>query len=161
MSTLDFSPLFRATVGFDRLTRLLEDAAQWGETANSYPPYNIEKIGNDRYRITLAVAGFSESDLAIHVQQNTLVVEGRKQDGEGSGAYLHRGIAARGFKRHYQLADHVEVVEASLDNGLLVIDLKREVPEAMKPRRVDITRSSPVVEDAGDKKVIEGGRSAA
>ncbi|TVR80756.1 MAG: hypothetical protein EA405_09825 [Rhodospirillales bacterium] len=157
MSTFDFSPLFRSTVGFDRLMRLLEEQGQWGDGGNGYPPYNIERIGQDQYRITLAVAGFAESDLAIHARDNALLVEGQRKEPEGETAYLHRGIAGRSFKRQFQLADHVKVVGAHLHNGLLTIDLVREVPEAMKPRRIAIATGSPAEVDAPETpRVIEG-----
>ncbi|MCU0895298.1 MAG: Hsp20 family protein [Rhodospirillales bacterium] len=138
MTTFDFSPLFRSTVGFDRLMRLMESSTQMAETANGYPPYNIEKTGEDQYRITVAVAGFGPDDLNVESHENALVVEGRKKEGEGEARYLYRGIAGRSFKRQFQVADHVKVVGASLNNGLLVIDLVREIPEAMKPRRIPI-----------------------
>ena len=143
MTTFDFSPLFRSTVGFDRLMDLLENSAQWSETGNGYPPYNIERTGEDKYRITLAIAGFGEDDLVVEARENALLVEGRKKDAE-AGSYLFRGIAGRSFKRQFQLADHVKVVGASLSNGLLVIDLVRELPEAMKPRRIEIAATAPV-----------------
>lgn len=138
MTTFDFAPLFRSTVGFDRLANLLENSVQWGETNNSYPPYNIERTAADHYRITLAVAGFGEDELVIESRENALVVEGRKKDVEDTGAFLYRGIAGRSFKRQFQLADHVRVTGAKLQNGLLVIELVRELPEAMKPRRIVI-----------------------
>lgn len=143
MSTFDFSPLFRSTIGFDRLMSLIESSNQWADSGNGYPPYNIEKTGTDTYRITLAVAGFAEDELAIESRDALLVVEGRKSEPEASAALLYRGIAGRSFKRQFQLADHVKVVGASLSNGLLVIDLVRELPEAMKPRRIAIETSSP------------------
>ena len=138
MNTFDFSPLFRSTVGFDRLMNLLENSVQWSETSNGYPPYNIEKTGEDQYRISIAVAGFSEDELAIEARQNALLVEGRKKDADAGNTFLYRGIAGRSFKRQFQLADHVKVTGAQLKNGLLVVDLVRELPEAMKPRRVEI-----------------------
>lgn len=138
MTTFDFSPLFRSTVGFDRLMRTLEESNQWAESDSGYPPYNIEKTDEDKYRITLAVAGFGEDELSMEVHQNVLTVEGRKQATGSSATYLHRGIAGRSFKRQFRLADHVEVSEAHLQNGLLTVDLVREVPEAMKPRRIEI-----------------------
>lgn len=138
MTTFDFSPLFRSTVGFDRLMRLMESSTQMAETANGYPPYNIEKTGEDQYRITVAVAGFGPDELNVESHENALVIEGRKKDGEAEARYLYRGIAGRSFKRQFQVADHVKAVGASLNNGLLVIDLVREIPEAMKPRRIPI-----------------------
>ncbi|TVS00920.1 MAG: molecular chaperone [Rhodospirillales bacterium] len=162
MSTFDFSPLFRSTVGFDRLMCLLEESGQWADGGNGYPPYNIERIGQDHYRITLAVAGFAESDLVIQARENALLVEGQRKEPEGQTAYLHRGIAGRSFKRQFQLADHVKVVGANLHNGLLTIDLVRELPEAMKPRRIAITTGSAAAVSAPESaRVIEGSREAA
>lgn len=137
MRTYDLSPLFRSTVGFDRMTRLLE-AALKADEGGGYPPYNIEKVGEDQYRVTLAVAGFRAEDLEITALPNQLVVKGRQeQDGEGT-TYLHRGIAGRAFERHFHLADHIKVTGADLRDGLLHVDLVREVPEAMKPRIIPI-----------------------
>jgi molecular chaperone IbpA len=165
MSTFDFSPLFRSTIGFDRLMNLVESSTQWADSGNGYPPYNIEKSGSDTYRITLAVAGFAEDELAIETRDTLLIVEGRKNEPEASAAFLHRGIAGRSFKRQFQLADHVKVVGASLNNGLLVIDLVRELPEAMKPRRIAIETSSASRKAFEAKpieaKAVEGGREAA
>jgi molecular chaperone IbpA len=161
MATFDFSPLFRSTVGFDRLMRTLEESNRWAESDNGYPPYNIEKIGEDQYRITLAVAGFGDEELAMEVHQNVLSIEGRKQAADNSATYLHRGIAGRSFKRQFRLADHVEVSEAHLQNGLLTVDLVREVPEAMKPRRIEITPGAPAAADAGEAKLIEQKQEAA
>ena len=145
MRTFDFSPLYRSAVGFDRMTSLL-DAAQKSATADSFPPYNIEKTGEDAYRITLAVAGFGAQDLNMEVRDGQLVIVG-KGDSEGSDAeYLHRGIARRAFERRFQLADHVEVKGADLKDGLLVVDLVREIPEAMKPRRIEIGGGAPAIE---------------
>ncbi|HEY0837523.1 MAG TPA: Hsp20 family protein [Azospirillum sp.] len=137
MRTYDLSPLFRSTVGFDRLTRLLE-AAPNGDEAVSYPPYNIEKLGEDAYRITMAVAGFGPEDLEITAQQNSLVVTGKAKKEQEAGQFLYRGIAGRAFERRFQLADFIKVSGASLLNGLLHIDLVREIPEAMKPRTIRI-----------------------
>ncbi len=139
MTTFDFSPLFRSTVGFDRLMQLMESSTQLAEAANGYPPYNIEKTGEDRYRITVAVAGFGDDELSVETHENALLIEGRKREANGEARYLYRGIAGRSFKRQFQVADHVKVVAASLGNGLLVIDLVREIPEAMKPRQIPIT----------------------
>jgi molecular chaperone IbpA len=145
MRTFDFSPLYRSAVGFDRMTSLL-DAARNSAAADTYPPYNIEKTGEDAYRITLAVAGFGADDLDMEVRDSQLVVVG-KGDSEGDDAeYLHRGIARRAFERRFQLADHVEVKGADLRDGLLVVDLVREIPEAMKPRRIEIGTVTPVIE---------------
>jgi molecular chaperone IbpA len=138
MRTYDLSPLFRSTVGFDRMTRLLEAALKADEANGAYPPYNIEKLGEDQYRITMAVAGFGEGDLEITAQQNSLVVAGKAKNGGEEGQYLYRGIAGRAFERRFQLADHIRVTNASLENGLLHIELVREVPEVLKPRTITI-----------------------
>ena len=161
MTSFDFSPLFRTTVGFDRLARLLEDSLEWGEAAGGYPPYNIEKTGEDRYRITLAVAGFSEEELAVTVHENTLLVEGRRREQGGNTPYLHRGIASRSFRRQFQLADYVRVVTGNLNNGLLTIDLVREVPEAVKPRKIEIKTSPPSDTPSKQPHVIQGRKGAA
>jgi molecular chaperone IbpA len=147
MTTLDFSPLFRSTVGFDRLSRLMDTALR-NDEAGGYPPYNIEALGENAYRVTLAVAGFSPEDLTITSQENTLVVSGQQKNADESTQYLHRGIAGRAFERRFQLADYIKVTGAQLVNGLLNIELAREVPEAMKPRTIKI-------ETAGNGKVIE------
>jgi len=160
MTTFDFSPLFRSTVGFDRLMNLLENSVQWTETGNGYPPYNIEKTGEDQYRITLAVAGFGEEDLNLEARENALFVEGRKKDGDTGHSYLYRGIAGRSFKRQFQLADHVKVIGARLQNGLLIIDLVRELPEAMKPRRIEIKTEAPMI-DHGEPQQLKDDREAA
>ena len=132
----DFSPLFRSSVGFDRIFDLLENATRV-QALDNWPPYNIEKVGEDQYRITMAVAGFSPDELNLTSQPNWLVVSGQKQ-GEESTQYLHRGIATRSFERRFELADHVKVRDARLDNGLLTIELVREVPEEMRPRRIEV-----------------------
>jgi molecular chaperone IbpA len=136
MNTLDFSPLFRSTIGFDRLTRLADAAAR---ADVSYPPYNIEKTGEDSYRLSMAVAGFGVDDLEIRVQENALYVTGKAAAEEDGARYLHRGIARRAFERRFQLADTIKVTGAGLDNGLLHVELVREVPEALKPRTIQIT----------------------
>ena len=154
MRRYDFSPLFRYSVGFDRMQRLLDAASTRGEQATGYPPYNIETVGEDAYRITMAVAGFSDDDLDITVKENSLTVAGNPGGGE-EAAYLHRGIAGRAFERRFDLADHVKVVGANLENGLLFIDLDREVPEALKPRRIDI-RPGPVAKIAKKARKLVG-----
>ncbi|OXT00714.1 molecular chaperone [Notoacmeibacter marinus] len=139
MRHVDFSPLYRSTVGFDRMFTLLDSLAQ-PENTPSYPPYNIERTAEDAYRITMAVAGFEEDELSVEAHRNVLTVKAAKaedEDGE-ERQFLHRGIATRAFERRFQLADHVEVTAAGLKNGLLHIDLKRNVPEEMKPRRIAI-----------------------
>jgi molecular chaperone IbpA len=147
MTTLDFSPLFRSTVGFDRLSRLMDSALR-NDEAGGYPPYNIEALGENAYRVTLAVAGFSPEDLTITSQENTLIVSGKQKNAEDNTQYLYRGIAGRAFERRFQLADYIKVTGATLVNGLLNIELAREVPEAMKPRTIKI-------ETAGNGKVLE------
>lgn len=137
MRTYDLSPLYRTAIGFDRLARLLNDV-QRNETEMSYPPYNIELISDDQYRIVMAVAGFDMSELEIETEQQSLKVVGRQKKKEEQTTYLHRGIAARDFEHKFQLADHVKVTHAKLENGLLHISLVREVPEALKPRKVEI-----------------------
>jgi molecular chaperone IbpA len=161
MTTFDFSPLFRSTVGFDRLMRTLEESNRWAEGDNGYPPYNIQRTGEDKYRITLAIAGFGNDELAMEVHQNVLTIEGRKQETAEPATYLHRGIAGRSFKRQFRLADHVEVAEAHLQNGLLTVDLVREVPEAMKPRQIEIASGAPAAIDAETANLIEQAEQAA
>ena len=151
MKTFDATPLFRSSVGFDRMMDLFESVSRLDQAAPTYPPCNIEKTGEYEYRISLAVAGFSESDLEIEARENTLHVTGRqgKEEGGRQRRFLHRGIAARAFERSFRLADHVRVVGASLENGLLHVDLVREIPEAMKPRRIPIgAGAGPKVIDA-------------
>jgi molecular chaperone IbpA len=138
MDRFDFSPLFRSTIGFDRFARLVDAATRADGAALSYPPYNIEKTGEDSYRMTMAVAGFAQDELDITVHEGTLIVTGKAQDKEEEGRYLHRGIARRAFERRFSLADHMKVVGASLDSGLLHVDLVREVPEEAKPRQIKI-----------------------
>jgi molecular chaperone IbpA len=140
MTGLDFSPLFRSTIGFDHLTRLA-DAATRVDAGTSYPPYDIEVTGDNSYRMTMAVAGFAPEDLDITVKENELLVSGRSKTNE-QAQYLHHGLARRGFERRFQLADHSKVRGAALENGLLHVDLVREVPEAMKPRKVEIAVGS-------------------
>ncbi len=146
MRQFDLSPLYRSTIGFDRLFNMLDQAAGY-EPAPSYPPYDIERTGEDSYRISIAVAGFAEKDLFVETRENTLSVRGsRGASGEGEGAQtevLYRGIASRAFERRFQLAEHVQVTKASLENGLLHIDLLREVPEARKPRQIPIGSVQP------------------
>ena len=145
MRTFDFSPLYRSAVGFDRLMTVL-DAAQKNGGADSYPPYNIEKIGEDVYQITVAVAGFSSADLDVEVRDGQLLIVGKGTTEEQDNHFLHRGIARRAFERRFQLADHVEVKAADLADGLLRVDLIREIPEAMKPRKIRIQSGKNVIE---------------
>lgn len=132
----DLSPLYRSTVGFDRLFNLLDGVND--AQGQSYPPYNIERLGENDYRITMAVAGFAEADLSIEVKESALTVTGKRTEDEKKASYLHQGIAARAFERRFQLADHVEVTGAKLEHGLLHIELKRVIPDAKKPRRIEI-----------------------
>ncbi len=136
-TTFDLSPLFRSTVGFDRLIDVLDQVSRVGPMTK-WPPYNIEKVGEDQYRITMAVAGFSPDEIELVQQESTLFVNGQKHPEPEGVQVLHRGIATRAFKQTFNLADHVKVTGASLENGLLTIELKREVPEALKPRRIEI-----------------------
>lgn len=137
MRTYDFSPLYRSAIGFDRLAQLF-DNAQRADAQPGYPPYNIELVSDDQYRITMAVAGFSSAEIDIETENDTLKVSGRKQKEESNANFLHRGIAARDFEQRFQLASHIKVVGAQLENGLLNIELVREVPEALKPRKIEI-----------------------
>lgn len=155
MTTLDFSPLFRSTVGFERLARLMESAMQVDQVGQPYPPYNIEKLGEDAYRVTLAVAGFARDELSIEVRENVLAITGKKNGGNGAN-YLHRGIGGRDFLRKFHLADYVEIAGANLADGLLSVDLAREIPEEMKPRRIEIESGAPKGLVAKAKKLIEG-----
>ena len=148
MRTLDLAPLWRSSIGFDRFFDLVEDSARWN-SETSYPPYNIEKTGDDQYAISLAVAGFSPEEMTITAEQNTLTVEGSKAV-KDSEQMLYQGISARSFRRTFSLADHVQVQGAAFENGLLKIELVREIPEAMKPRRIAIGKSG-----INDNKQIE------
>ena len=148
MRHFDLTPLYRSTVGFDRLASVFDSLASADGDAPTYPPYNIERRGENEYRISMAVAGFGEDDLNIEVKENSVTVRGERSEKSEETDYLHRGIATRTFERRFQLADHVEVKGANLENGLLHIDLVRELPEAMKPRTVEIN-------GGGQAKVIE------
>ena len=150
MRTLDFSPLYRSVVGFDRLADLLDSAA--AETATGYPPYNIERTGDNAYRIEIAVAGFKPDELSIEVKEAVLTVQGRKGANDAERRFVHRGLAERNFERRFQLAEYVVVTDAQLADGLLSISLKRELPEALKPRKIAI--------GAGDSKLIETAKAA-
>lgn len=141
MRTTDFAPLWRSTIGFDRLLDLMESAQ--GASEETYPPYNIERLGDDRFQISLAVAGFAPEEIAITAEQNVVTVEGAKKAGNDERQYIYRGISNRAFKRQFNLADYVQVRGASFDNGLLTIELVREIPEAMKPRRIAINGRTP------------------
>jgi molecular chaperone IbpA len=157
-NTFDFTPLFRSTIGFDHMLDTLESASRVA-SIDSWPPYDIVRTSEDDYRISMAVAGLTEADLTVTQEQNMLLVAGHKSGQEASGQYLHRGIAARAFQRRFELADHVKVVGASLVNGLLTIELKRELPEEMKPCRIAIATSE-ALPKAG-KKQIEAEKQAA
>jgi molecular chaperone IbpA len=148
----DLTPLYRTGVGFDRLAKMLDDVNNFD--APSYPPYNIERTGEHEYRITMAVAGFTADELSIEVKNNALTVSGKKAEREDKQEFLHQGIAARNFERRFQLADHVEVTGAEMENGLLHVDLKREIPEAMKPRTIAINSGK------GTSKLIEDKKAA-
>ena len=150
MRTIDFSPLYRSVVGFDRLADLL-DAAN-NETTNGYPPYNIERTDENAYRIDIAVAGFKPDELAIEVKENLLTVQGHKSANDEAKRYLHRGLAERNFERRFQLADYVVVSDAQLSDGLLSVSLRRELPEALKPRKIEISTSK--------SELIEASRAA-
>ena len=152
MNRFDFTPYRRSTVGFDRLFDLLENTARNAASGDNYPPFNIEKRGEDDYRITLAVAGFRPDDLDITAQQNLLTVQGRKRDDAPEGEMLHVGIANRGFERRFELADYVRVANADLADGLLIVDLVREVPDAMKPKKIALDGQSQKLD------VIEGNK---
>jgi molecular chaperone IbpA len=138
MTTFDLSPLYRSTIGFDHLANLLDKVSTTDRSQSAYPPYNIELLEKDSYRISMAVAGFDESEISIETEDNILTISANKNDKENEKNYLHQGIAERNFKRQFRLEDHVQVVTAALNNGLLHVDLVREIPEAMKPRRIAI-----------------------
>ena len=144
MRTLDFAPLWRSTIGFDHLADLVDSTLRQ-PTEDNYPPYNIERTSEDHYRITLAVAGFGVQDIALTAEQNALTIEGKKPDG-AAREYIYQGIAARPFRRVFNLADYVQVKGASFQDGLLIVELVREVPEAMKPRRIEIGTGTPSVQ---------------
>lgn len=153
MRTFDFAPLHRATVGFDQIADLMDRVLASDTNTSSYPPYNIEKTDDDAYRISLAVAGFSDADLSVEVRQNALIISAKKAE-EAEKTYLHRGIATRAFERRFHLADHVVVTGASHVDGMLHIDLVKEVPEALKPRRIAITGQKAIETDVVDAKAV-------
>ena len=162
MTTIDFSPLYRSTVGFDSLATMLDSAMQTNSTSG-YPPYDIESVDEGKYKITLAVAGFREEELDIQTERGVLTISG-KRDEDTQGNYLHRGIAKRSFERKFQLADHVEVVNAELVNGLLEVSLLKEVPEALKPKKIAIGSGAgaEVIEHKSDEKVdVKAGKRVA
>ncbi len=144
MRNFDLSPLYRATVGFDQLAEMMDRVFEKDVSRETYPPYNIEKTGDDAWRITVAVAGFTDAELGVEVKENALVIAARKAPEDGERKYLHRGIATRAFERRFQLAEHVKVTGASHETGLLHVDLVREVPEALKPRRIEIASTKDI-----------------
>jgi molecular chaperone IbpA len=156
MRHFDLTPLYRSTIGFDRLGSLFDTLNSFEGESPSYPPYNIERVAENAYRISMAVAGFGEGDLDIEVKENTLSIRGEKHADQEDSTYLHRGIASRSFERRFQLADYVVVRGASLENGLLHVDLVRELPEAMKPRTIQITTKA----EAETPKVIDSKAAA-
>lgn len=149
MNSIDLTPLYRSSVGFDRIASLLDSALRTDTSSSGYPPYNIEVLAENRYTITVAVAGFSRNELDIQVENGLLTVRGNKSE-KGERQYLHQGIANRAFERKFNLADHVEVTGAGLENGLLTIQLKREIPEAMKPKNITIASGNPALEHSRD-----------
>ena len=157
MRHFDFAPLYRATVGFDQIADLMDRALTSDVAQPTYPPYNIEKTASDAYRISIAVAGFADDDLSVEVKEHQLVVSARKAEEDEARSYLHRGIATRAFERRFTLADHVRVTGAVHENGMLHIDLMREVPEALKPRRIEIAKAQPrqaVTRDVQDAETV-------
>ena len=153
MRNFDLAPLYRATVGFDQIADLM-DRVLTTEPTTSYPPYNIEKTADDAYRISIAVAGFSDADLSVEVRDKGLIVTAKKAEDETERSYLHRGIATRAFERRFHLADHVRVTGAAHTDGMLHIDLEREVPEALKPRQIEIAKGVPVQTDVVEAKAV-------
>lgn len=150
MRRLDLTPLYKSSIGFDHLASVLDQLSNL-DAENGFPPYNIERLAENNYRISMAVAGFGENDLSIDVKEGTLIIRGEKKGDDKSRQYIHQGIAARNFERRFRLAEYVEVSSAALEHGLLHIDLKRELPEAMKPRSIAITKGQP-----STNRVIEG-----
>ncbi len=154
MRTYDFAPLYRATVGFDQIADLMDRVVASDTNANTYPPYNIEKTDDDTYRISVAVAGFSDADLSVEVKEKNLIISAKKAEDEEK-TYLHRGIATRAFERRFHLADHIIVTGASHVDGMLHIDLVKEVPEALKPRRIEIaSQKKAIATDVVDAKAV-------
>lgn len=154
MRNFDLAPLYRATIGFDQIADMMDRVLTTEINQPTYPPYNIEKTADDAYRISVAVAGFADADLSVDVKENALIVSARKADEDQNRSYLHRGIATRAFERKFQLADHVRVTGASHADGMLHIDLVREVPEALKPRRIQIMSGDSVEKDVVDAKAV-------
>ena len=160
MNTVDFSPLYRSTIGFDHLASLL-DSLGGERNQPAYPPYNIALIEEDKYRITMAVAGFTDDEIDVQVENNMLTVSARREDKENDTRYLYRGIAERNFQRQFRLENHVKVVSAALENGLLHINLEREIPEAMKPRTIPIARSTGLAKQSESREQLTDSSSAA
>lgn len=154
MRSFDFAPLHRSTVGFDQIADMMDRVFSNDAGQPSYPPYNIEKTAEDSYRISIAVAGFSADDLALEVKENALIVTAKKAESDAARSFLHRGIATRAFERRFQLADHIKVTGASHEDGMLHIDLTRVVPEALKPRRIEIAGANPVKENLVEAKPV-------
>ncbi len=154
MRNFDLAPLYRATVGFDQIADMFDRVLSGDVTHPSYPPYNIEKTADDAYRISIAVAGFAESDLGVEVKDGALIVSARKADDAENRTFLHRGIATRAFERRFQLADHVRVTGATHTDGMLHIDLVKEIPEALKPRRIEIARGESTAKDVVDAEAV-------
>ena len=154
MRNFDLAPLYRATIGFDQIADMMDRVLTTEINQPTYPPYNIEKTADDAYRSSVAVAGFADADLSVDVKENALIVSARKADEDQNRSYLHRGIATRAFERKFQLADHVRVTGASHADGRLHIDLVREVPEALKPRRIEILSGDSVEKDVVDAKAV-------
>ncbi len=154
MRNFDLAPLYRASIGFDQIADMMDRVLSGDVNQPTYPPYNIEKTADDAYRISIAVAGFADEDLSVEVREHALIVSARKAEDEAERTYLHRGIATRAFERKFQLADHVRVDGASHADGMLHIDLVREVPEALKPRQIEIARGDVVTKDVVDAKAV-------
>ena len=154
MRNFDFAPLYRATVGFDQIADMFDRVLSGDVAQNSYPPYNIEKTADDAYRISIAVAGFSDADLSVEVKEGALIVSARKAEEDENRTFLHRGIATRAFERRFQLADHVRVTGAAHTDGMLHIDLVKEIPEALKPRRIAIAKGEAVEKDVVEAKAV-------
>ena len=155
MRTFDFAPLYRSSVGFDQIANMMDRVLSTDGATPSYPPYNIEKTNDDAYRISIAVAGFSDADLSVEVREKALIVSAKKVEDDKEKTYLHRGIATRAFERRFHLADHVHVTGAAHENGMLHIDLERQVPEALKPRRIQIVSETKALEkDVVDAKSV-------
>ncbi len=155
MRNMDLTPLYRASIGFDRIADLMDRALSSDISATTYPPYNIEKTGEDAYRISIAVAGFSADDLSVEMKEGAVIVSARKAEEDEGKTYLHRGIATRAFERKFALADHVRVTGASHVNGMLHIELVREIPEALKPRRIEIAKTAPQTVEADAQRKLD------